>query len=125
MEQNNLEKTEKKIIKTTRNRIIAVIALAVIILGGIGGLIYWNISSSRVYVENSIISAPVTNLSPTVGGTLQEDAWQSSFLLFSWIHSILKRLSHNYKQYYNLAKKSRKYYPLLRFHSLLYRRPKE
>jgi len=72
MEQNNLEKNEKKIIKNARNRIIAVIVVAVIILGGIGGLIYWNISSSRVYVENSIISAAVTNLSPTVGGTLQE-----------------------------------------------------
>src|SRR5271157_2233144 len=68
----NLEKAEKKILKSTRNEIIAVIAVFVVILGGIGGFIYWNIVSSRVYVENSVISAPVTNLSTTVGGTLQE-----------------------------------------------------
>jgi multidrug resistance efflux pump len=82
MEQNNLKKIssavgaledkEEKIIKNIRNEIIAVIAVFVIILGLIAGLIYWNIVSSRVYVENSVISAPVTNLSPTVGGTLQE-----------------------------------------------------
>ena len=53
-------------------KIIIVIAAAVIIIGIVGGLIYWNITSSRVYVENSTVSAPVTTLSPTVGGTLQE-----------------------------------------------------
>ena len=70
--EDNLINKEKKIIKNTRNKIIAVISVVVIILGGIGGLLYWNIVSSRVYVENSMISAPVTTLSPTVGGTLQE-----------------------------------------------------
>jgi multidrug resistance efflux pump len=70
--QNSLAKTEKNILKSTRNKIIAVVAVAVIILGCIGGFIYWNIVSSRVYVENSVISAPVINLSPTVGGILQE-----------------------------------------------------
>ena len=82
MEQNNLEKIsstigaleekEEKIIKNSRNKIIAVVVIAVIILGGAGGLIYWSIVSSRVYVEDSVISAPVTNLAPTVGGVLQE-----------------------------------------------------
>ena len=72
MEQNNLVKTEEKIVKTARNKIIAVIAVVVIILGGIGGFIYWSIASSRVYVENSVISAPMTSLYPTFGGTLQE-----------------------------------------------------
>ncbi len=70
--QENLIKTEKKIVKSVRSEIIAVIAIFVVILGGIGGLIYWNITSSRVYVENSLISATVTNLSPTVGGSLQQ-----------------------------------------------------
>ena len=67
-----LEAKEEKIIKGTRNKIILVIAVALIILAGIGGLIYWNIVSARVYIENASISAPVTNLAPTVGGTLQE-----------------------------------------------------
>jgi len=82
MEQNNLkkissavgaiEKKEEKVIKSARKKMIVIIAVAVIILAGIGGLIYWNIVSGRVYVENSVISASVTNLAPTVGGVLQE-----------------------------------------------------
>ncbi len=68
----NLEKAEKKIVKSTRNKIIAVIVVAVVILGSVIGLIYWNIVSHRVYIENSSISAPVVNLSPSVGGILQE-----------------------------------------------------
>ena len=70
--ENNLEKEVKKIEKNTRNKIIAIISIAVIILGGIGGYIYWSISSSRVYVENSTVSAPVINVAPIVGGTFQE-----------------------------------------------------
>ena len=70
--ENNFEKIEKKIIKSTRNRIIAVIAVALAILIGFGGYMYWNITSGRVYVEKSLISASVTNLSPTMSGTLQE-----------------------------------------------------
>ena len=67
-----LEKTEKEIVKTARNEIIIVVGILILVLGTIGGLIYWNITSSRVYVENSVISATVTNLSPTVAGTLQQ-----------------------------------------------------
>jgi multidrug resistance efflux pump len=72
MEQNNLEKEVKKIEKNTRNKVIAVVAIAIVLLGSIGGLIYWNIVSARVYVEDSLISAPVVNISPTTGGTLEE-----------------------------------------------------
>ena len=59
--QQNLKEIEKGILKSTRNKIIAVIAVAVIILAIAGGLIYWNIVSSRVYIENSSLSAPVLN----------------------------------------------------------------
>jgi multidrug resistance efflux pump len=72
MAEENLQKEIKKIEKGTRNKIIAVISIVIIVAAGIGGLLYWNITSSRVYIENSSISAPVTNLSPTVGGTLEE-----------------------------------------------------
>ncbi len=70
--ENNIEGTEQKIVKNTRNKILIVAGIAVIILVGAGGLIYWSIASSRVYIENSTISAPVINLSPAVGGILQE-----------------------------------------------------
>jgi multidrug resistance efflux pump len=67
-----LEKTEEKIIKNTRKKIFALIAVAVIVLAAIGGFIYWNIASSRIYVENSVISASVTNLPTITGGILQQ-----------------------------------------------------
>lgn len=74
MENNKqgLKEIEKGIFKSTRNKIIAVASVVVIVLAGIGGLIYWNIVSARVYIENASVSAPMTNLAPTVGGTLQE-----------------------------------------------------
>ena len=72
MEQENIQKEVKKMEKNKRNKIIAVVGIAVVVLGSIAGVIYWSISSSRVYVENSLVSAPVINISPTVGGTLQE-----------------------------------------------------
>ncbi len=71
MQENFIEK-EKKIVKSTRNKIIITVAIALVILAGAGGLVYWNITSARVYVENSAVSAPVTNISPTVAGNLQE-----------------------------------------------------
>ena len=53
-------------------KIIILITIVVVVLGSIGGYIYWSIASKTVYVENSSISAPVISLSPTVGGLLQE-----------------------------------------------------
>lgn len=53
-------------------KLIILISVAIIILGSIGGLIYWKFVSEQVYVENSLISATVINLSPKVGGTLEE-----------------------------------------------------
>ncbi len=58
--------------KNKRNKIIAGVAVAVIVLGSIAGFIYWTISSGSIYVENSMVSAPVINLAPAFGGTLQE-----------------------------------------------------
>ena len=51
---------------------IAIIVIAIAVLSSIGGLIYWNIVSGRVYIEKSSVSASVINLAPTVGGSLQE-----------------------------------------------------
>ena len=56
----------------TRNKIIIIISIAVIILGVVGGYIYYSISSRTVYIENSSVSAPVINLSPKAGGILEE-----------------------------------------------------
>lgn len=59
-------------VKANRTKIIVAASIIVIILAGIGGLIYWNIVSARIYIETASVSAPVTNLTPTVGGTLQQ-----------------------------------------------------
>ena len=60
------------VVKANRNKMIVVVSIVVIILAGLGGLIYWNTVSARVYIEKASVSAPMTNLSPTVGGTLQQ-----------------------------------------------------
>lgn len=57
--------------KNTKN-IIIFSSIIVVIIGVISGIIIWNILSSRVYIENATVSAPVTNLASAVGGTLQE-----------------------------------------------------
>ena len=72
MEQENLNEEIKKIKKDTRNKIIIVVAIFLVIIGSAGGLIAWKILSGRVYMENSSISAPVINLSPISGGILEE-----------------------------------------------------
>ena len=72
MTEENLKQVATEKPKSKRNRVIAIVAIAFIVLGGISGLIYWGITSGRVYVENSTVSAPVVNIAPTVGGTLQE-----------------------------------------------------
>lgn len=72
MQENNLKQIEKGIVNDTRNKIIITISVAIIVLSVIGGFIAWNILSSRIYIENSSISAPIINLSPVVGGVLQE-----------------------------------------------------
>jgi multidrug resistance efflux pump len=66
------EENIKKIEKETRNKIIIVASIFIIIVASIGGFIAWKIISSTVYIENSSISAPVTSLAPIAGGTLEE-----------------------------------------------------
>ena len=43
----------------------------IIIVAVIGGGIYWYVSSKTVYIDQSVIQAPVINLSPTTSGPLQ------------------------------------------------------
>ncbi len=46
--------------------------IVLIILVALGGLFYWNDLQSKVYVENSQISAPVISINPTVPGIITE-----------------------------------------------------
>jgi len=58
--------------KLTENVWIMAGLLTVIVVGGVAGLTYWYISMGRVYTDNAIISAPITNISPSAPGTLEE-----------------------------------------------------
>jgi multidrug resistance efflux pump len=57
--------------KSTRRSAAFVILGVVIALAVIGGGIYWYVSSQSVYIDQSVIQAPVINLSPTTSGPLQ------------------------------------------------------
>ncbi|HVY68101.1 MAG TPA: HlyD family efflux transporter periplasmic adaptor subunit [Patescibacteria group bacterium] len=67
--EDKVEKTERSLLKNkwfqSAGWIVLVAAIA-------GGLLYWQSSSTRVKIDDSLISAPVIELSPTAGGQLQE-----------------------------------------------------
>jgi multidrug resistance efflux pump len=46
--------------------------VVLIILAAIGGLCYWNDLQSKVYVENSMITAPVISINPTNPGIITD-----------------------------------------------------
>lgn len=69
-----MEKEELKSEKTTNGsrRTMAYAIFAVVIVAtAIGGGIYWYVSSKTVYIDQSVIQAPIINLSPANSGPLQ------------------------------------------------------
>jgi multidrug resistance efflux pump len=67
MANNNNESILKRL---TKNVWVTSLLLAVIILGAAGSIVYWKISSESIYTDSALVSAPVTNLTPTISGTL-------------------------------------------------------
>jgi multidrug resistance efflux pump len=67
--EQKLEKVEKSILHNKWVQSSGAVALVLII---VGGLLYWQMSSTRVGIDTSVISAPVIDLSPTAPGQLQE-----------------------------------------------------
>ncbi|MGB7957419.1 MAG: hypothetical protein WCF77_01055 [Minisyncoccia bacterium] len=58
--------------KKTNHQSAAFKILGVIIVAvAVGGGIYWYVSSQSVYIDQSVVMAPVINLSPTTSGPLQ------------------------------------------------------
>lgn len=62
-------KAEKKILD---NKWVQSGGLVAAVLVVAGGLLYWQMTSTRVSVDNSLVSAPTIALAPTVGGTLNQ-----------------------------------------------------
>src|SRR5262249_51436290 len=58
--------------KKRNNKLIFGIVGAVVLLGAIGGGSYFYVSSRSVYIDQSVISAPLVILSPAGSGFLEE-----------------------------------------------------
>ena len=69
---NEIQKEETILKRLTKNILVTSLLLGFIIVAGIGGTIYWKVSSGRIYTDKAEIGATVTDLAPTVAGTLQE-----------------------------------------------------
>ena len=65
-----VKKEESALKRLTKNVWVTSMLLGVIILGAVAGIVYWRVSSARISTDNALVSAPVTDLAPTVSGTL-------------------------------------------------------
>ena len=73
-EKEALPKTGRlaNLAKLTKNPVVLVVLAIIVILAAYFGFRYWQDASSKVYIENSEISAPVTSLGPDASGILRE-----------------------------------------------------
>jgi len=67
--EGKIEKAEQSILHNKWVRSAGAIALVLVI---VGGLLYWQMASTRVSIDTSLITAPIIDLSPTAPGQLQE-----------------------------------------------------
>lgn len=69
MAESELEKEQKN--KYHRRSAAFAIAGVVLAVALVGGGTYWYVSSKTVYIDQSVVQAPIINLSPTNSGPLQ------------------------------------------------------
>ncbi len=67
-----IKKEEKEIHKTERRIMLMAYGVLLLILLGIGGVAFWNYSSTRITIDNATISAPIVDLGASAPGVLQE-----------------------------------------------------
>lgn len=70
-EQNNKQK-DGAWKRLTSNPWVVWMLLGVIVLGGGFGIVYWAVSSQYVYTDNAVIEAPVTDITPSMAGVLNQ-----------------------------------------------------
>ena len=46
------------------------VSILVVVFGLLGGFLFWQSSAGTVFIENSVLEAPIVNLSPVTAGTL-------------------------------------------------------
>lgn len=64
-----MPETEKN--SAGRKKLITWVIVALVIVGVVGGGIYYDVSSKTIYIEDSTITAPLINLSPDNSGVLE------------------------------------------------------
>ncbi len=67
---DNRTVTDGKAAKSSRKTAIVIAAL-VVAACAVGGGIYWYVSLQTIYIDQSLVSAPIINLSPKASGLLQ------------------------------------------------------
>lgn len=70
MENNNNGKQSNKN-SSSRNRLMLLALFAFLVAGAVA-IFYLSLSKNRVYIEKSVLEAPITDLSSQSGGTLQK-----------------------------------------------------
>jgi multidrug resistance efflux pump len=63
---------EKKASNGTRGKIIVWVIGIIVVVGAVGGGLYWYVTSKTVYIDLSQVTAPLINLSPVNSGVLEE-----------------------------------------------------
>ena len=58
--------------KITGNKWVMGALIGVVVLGGAGGIVYWFVTSGEVYTDNALVSAPTTDIAPTMAGPLEQ-----------------------------------------------------
>lgn len=67
-----VDEEKREVKKISRAGMVFVLLGIVLTAGVITGGIYWYVISQRVYVDTAYVQAPLINLSPVHGGTLQD-----------------------------------------------------
>ena len=67
-----IKKEETILARLTKNLLVTSLLAGFIVVASIGAIVYWNVTSGRVYTDKAEIGASITDLAPTSAGTLQE-----------------------------------------------------
>ncbi len=70
MKDENQKTTEVKKEGFFRKPWVQSVAAMIIIFGSLGGFLFWQSTKDTVSIDNSILEAPIINISPTLPGTL-------------------------------------------------------
>jgi len=58
--------------KLTENLWVMASLFGVVVIGGVVGLTYWWITLGRIYTDQAVVEAPITNVSPSTSDILKE-----------------------------------------------------